>query len=110
MPIKILMFGDIIGRIGRQAVAAVAPELKKKYKPDLVLANAENLAHGVGVTPSTLEEVRQAGIDFFTSGNHIWDKPEVITMFGDKNLPLLRSANYPPGAPGRGAAMVPISA
>lgn len=106
---KVLMFGDIVGRIGRRAVTAVLPELKKKYKPDLTMANVENLAHGVGVTPSTLEEVRQAGIDFFTSGNHIWDKPEVITMVADENLPLLRPANYPPNVPGRGAALVAIA-
>jgi len=107
--IKVLMFGDIVGRIGRRAVVVVLPELKKKYKPDLTIANVENLAHGVGVTPSTLEEVRQAGIDFFTSGNHIWDKPEVTAMFADENLPLLRPANYPSGVPGRGAALAPIS-
>lgn len=106
---KVLMFGDIVGRIGRRAVAAALPELKKKYKPDLTMANVENLAHGVGVTPTTLEEVRRVGIDFFTSGNHIWDKPEVTAMFADENLPLLRPANYPPGVPGRGAALAPIS-
>ena len=109
MSIRVLMFGDIVGRIGRRAVTAVLPELKKKYKPDLTIGNVENLAHGVGVTPSTIEEVRQAGIDFFTSGNHIWDKPEVAVMFEDKNLPLLRPANYPSNVPGRGAALVPIS-
>lgn len=106
---RILFFGDVIGRVGRRAVVAVLPELKKKYQPDLTMANVENLAHGVGVTPSTLDEVKQAGVDFFTSGNHIWDKPEVVMMFEDKNLPLLRPANYPPSVPGRGVALVSIS-
>lgn len=107
--IKVLMFGDVVGRVGRRAVALALPGLKKKYRPDLTLANAENLAHGVGVTPTTFEEIRQAGVDFCTSGNHVWDKPDVMAMFEDQTLPLLRPANYPPGNPGRGAALVPVA-
>ena len=80
-PLNILFFGDIVGKPGRKAVASVIPELRKEYKPDLVIANAENLAHGVGVTTKTLDEMRQAGIDFFTSGNHIWSKPDIYEVF-----------------------------
>lgn len=105
---KILIFGDIVGRVGRQGLTLVLPGLKKKYQPDLVLGNAENLAHGVGVTPSTLQEVLDAGVDFCTSGNHVFDKPDVLAMFEDKSLPLIRPANYPPGTPGRGSALVPV--
>lgn len=106
---KVLLFGDIVGKIGRRGVAALMPHLKRKYAPDLVIANAENLAHGKGVTSATLEEVKQAGVQFFTSGNHIWDKPEVNTLFADPNIPLLRPANYPKGLPGRGYALVPVA-
>ena len=103
------MFGDIVGRIGRRAVAVVLPALKKKHKPDFIMANVENLAHGVGVTPTTFDEILEAGVDFCTSGNHIWDKPEVINMLADENIPLLRPANYPSGVPGRGVALVSLS-
>ena len=107
--IRVLMFGDVVGRIGRRGVVAVLPSLKKKYQPDLIMANAENLAHGKGVTRQTLDELREAGVGFFTSGNHIWAKPEVFELFQDSTIPLLRPANYPPGVPGRGAALVPIA-
>lgn len=107
--IKILFFGDVMGRIGRRGVAATLPSLKKKYQPDLVMANAENLAHGKGVTRQTLDELREAGVSFFTSGNHIWSKPEVFELFQDSSTPLLRPANYPPGVPGQGAALVTVA-
>jgi hypothetical protein len=107
--VKVLFFGDVVGRVGRRAVAAALPRLKQRHRPDLVVANAENLAHGVGVTPSTFEELRQAGVDFATSGNHIWDKPDVFPMLADDRVPLLRPLNYPDGTPGRGAALVPVA-
>lgn len=103
---KVLFFGDIMGKIGRRAVAEVLPKWKEKFSPDLVIANAENLAHGKGVTQLTLEEMRDAGIDFFTSGNHIWAKPEVFEIFERDEMPLLRPANYPEGAPGHGAKLI----
>ncbi|MCK4554330.1 YmdB family metallophosphoesterase, partial [Candidatus Parcubacteria bacterium] len=65
---KILFIGDIVGEIGRKTVAKILPKLKKELKPNLVIANAENLAHGQGVTETTLKEVMQAGIDWFTNG------------------------------------------
>jgi len=105
---KILFFGDIIGRIGRQAIAKVLPELKKKYEPDLVIANAENLAHGIGITEKTIKEVADAGIDVFTSGNHIWDKTEAEQVMQGKKLVLLRPANYPPGVAGIGHKLLEI--
>jgi 2',3'-cyclic-nucleotide 2'-phosphodiesterase len=90
------------GKPGRKAVALVLPELKKKYQPDVTIANAENLAHGVGVTQKTLDECRAAGIDFFTSGNHIWRKEEVNEMLSNPAIPLIRPDNYPPGMAGTG--------
>lgn len=78
---RILFFGDIIGALGRKAVAATLPELKKKHAPDLVVANVENLAHGVGVTEKTLNELVTAGVDVFTGGNHSWDNPLGAPLF-----------------------------
>ena len=99
---KILFFGDIVGKIGRGAIKKVLPQLKKELEPDLVMANVENLAHGKGVTKKTLREVKDAGIDIFTSGNHIWKQNEVFEIFQEKDCMLLRPANYPPNVPGKG--------
>jgi metallophosphoesterase (TIGR00282 family) len=108
MSIKILFFGDIFGKIGREAIKKILPELQKKYQPDLVLANAENLAHGRGVTPATIEEMQEAGIDFFTSGNHVWDKQTAADILNPKNSPLLRPANYLENKPGQGEKLLKI--
>jgi len=95
--LKILFFGDITGEPGRQVIRKVLPDLLKSEKPDLVLANVENLAHGKGVTVKTLEELMRAGIQGFTGGNHIFSKRE----FSDEALNkyancLVRPANIPP--------------
>lgn len=109
MSIKILFLGDIVGRIGRNAVKETLPKLKKKYNPDLIIANAENLAHGCGVSESVLKEMIDAGIDFFTSGNHIWaNKNEIEKIFSENKLPVIRPANYPIGAPGDGYRVIEI--
>ncbi len=107
MNLKILFFGDVVGKIGRRAVAKILPQLRKKYDPDLVIANAENLAHGLGVTAKTLDELIEAGVDFCTSGDHIFDKKEVFEILEKKDL-LMRPANYPPGVPGVGAKLLEI--
>lgn len=99
---RILFFGDIVGKPGRKAVIQLLPELKKEYRPDITIANAENLAHGVGVTQKTLDECRAAGIDFFTSGNHIWRKEEVNEILKSPDAPLIRPANYPANMAGTG--------
>ena len=108
---KILLFGDIVGRVGREAVKLVLPELREKYSPDLTIANGENLAHGKGVTSEVLSELLAAGIDVFTSGNHVWDRKEVFDVFADARLSdkLMRPANYPPGTPGEGAKFLTIA-
>ena len=105
---KILFFGDIVGKIGRQAIKKVLPEMIKDYQPDLVIANVENLAHGTGVTKGTLAEMAEAGIDFFTSGNHIFKKPEADELLTAKDSVLLRPANYPPTVPGHGFKLVEV--
>ena len=99
---KTLFIGDIQGRPGRQTVENALPDIIHQHKPDLVMANAENLAHGKGVTSSTIKEMQRAGIHFFTSGNHIWGNKEGVRHLDDKKFPVIRPANYPPGVPGRG--------
>ena len=100
--IKILFIADIVGKIGRNAIKQELPRLKKKYKPDIVIANAENLAHGIGATQKTIDEMKTAGIDMFTSGNHIWEKAGSEAMLEDEHNNLIRPANYPSKMPGRG--------
>lgn len=105
---RILIFGDIIGRIGRQALARTLPEMKKELGPDLVIANVENIAHGSGVTRKTLQDVISAGVDVCTSGNHILSKPEAAEVLNDPSVPLIRPANFLPPTPGRGFLTVTV--
>ncbi len=104
--IKVLFFGDVVGKIGRQALKKIIPQLKKKFSPDLIIANAENLAHGIGITAKTLQEIREAGVNFFTSGNHIWKKEEANEIL-EKNQDIIRPANYA-NKSGRGWQIVKI--
>jgi metallophosphoesterase (TIGR00282 family) len=97
----VLAIGDIIGRPGRRAVAKLLPGMVKKYGVDLVVANAENIAGGIGVTTNTAQELLDAGVNVLTSGNHIWAEKEIIPYL-DGEMPLLRPLNYPQGVPGRG--------
>lgn len=97
---KVLFFGDVVGRIGRQGLKKALPEMKKEYQPDLVIANGENAAHGIGITKKILNELKEAGVDFFTSGNHIFKKPEAEELLTAKDSIILRPANYPTGTPG----------
>lgn len=98
----ILMFGDLMGKPGRQAIAKILPELRKKYDPDLIIANAENLAHGYGITKKTVDHILGAGVNVLTSGNHVFDKKEGLELLSNKKYPILRPANYPPDVVGRG--------
>jgi metallophosphoesterase (TIGR00282 family) len=96
-----LTIGDIVGRPGRLAIEKVLPEFKKRYKPDLVIANGENVAGGVGLTKLTAEDLLKAGVDVITSGNHIWAQKDIIPCL-DSDMPIIRPLNYPPGLPGNG--------
>ena len=102
---QILAIGDIMGRPGRQAVNKLLPGLRRQYEIDLVIANAENVAGGLGVTLSTANELIHAGVDVMTSGNHIWAQSEIIPYL-DGDMPILRPLNYPPGVPGRGSLQI----
>lgn len=86
-------------------MAQILPKWRKKYKPDFVIAQNENLAHGVGITRKTVQEVLDVGIDVLTGGNHTF-KGEGMELLENQALPLLRPANYPPGLPGRGEMVV----
>lgn len=99
---RFLVFGDVVGRIGRRALQTVLPELRRELQPDVVLANAENLAHGLGMTERTIHEVVEAGVTLLTGGNHVWDKPEGVELLRNPEPIVIRPANYPAGAPGRG--------
>jgi metallophosphoesterase (TIGR00282 family) len=100
--VRVLMIGDVIGKPGRQALDALLPELRDRRGIDLVTANGENLAGGMGLTPSTAQTLYDAGVDVITSGNHIWDKKEIIPEL-DKDERILRPLNYgQEGVPGRG--------
>lgn len=90
----LLIFGDIFGKPGRQAIARALPELKLKYCPDFIFGNVENLAGGRGVNRKTLNELIALGFHGFTSGNHIWDNKEVYSIM-ETETRLLRPANYP---------------
>jgi len=97
----ILMIGDIVGRPGRQAVKELLPGLRQQYGFSLVIANAENVAGGLGLTSTTAKELLSTGIDVLTSGNHIWAQKEIIPYL-DGEMPILRPLNYPPRVPGKG--------
>ncbi len=97
----ILVVGDVIGRPGRRAVDTLLPDLRQQYGLDLVIANAENVAGGLGLTSTTAKALLDAGVDVLTSGNHIWAQKEIIPYL-DSEMPILRPLNYPPGVPGRG--------
>ena len=106
---KILFIGDIFGRPGRNIVREKLKGLVRENSIDLVLANGENAAAGFGITPALAEDLFELGIDVMTTGNHIWDKREIIDYFksadGNPHSParrLLRPANYAPELPGHG--------
>jgi len=107
--IKILFLADIIGKIGRKAVTKELPKLKRKYKPDVVIANAENLAHGIGFTEKTIKEMVEAGVDVFTSGNHAWDRPKSSDLLKDRSYAIIRPDNYPKKKAGLGVYEFKIS-
>ena len=102
---RILMAGDVVGRPGRRAVKALVPELRRELDLDFVIANGENAAGGLGLTPDVAEELFRAGVDVITTGDHLWDQKEVSELL-DAEPRFLRPLNYPPGTPGRGSLVL----
>ena len=107
---KILFFGDIFGRPGREALKKVLPELRSEFSPDLVLANAENAAHGHGLTEKSIGELKEAGIDFMTSGDHAFTLSESSDVLENEKLSVLRPLNWPGEAPGEGHKIIQVGA
>ncbi len=106
---KILFIGDVVGRPGRQLLKDWLPKFRAEGPIDFVVANAENLAGGKGVTAATIEEMRAAGVDVLTGGNHSFAQREALGLFARDDR-LLRPANLPAGAPGRGLGLFPTAA
>ncbi len=102
---RILFVGDIVGRSGRTVVVERLPKLVRDWKLDLVVANGENSAGGFGITEAIYRELIEVGVDAVTLGNHAWDQKEAL-VFIERAPRLIRPLNYPPGTPGRGAAMI----
>jgi 2',3'-cyclic-nucleotide 2'-phosphodiesterase len=105
----IFFIGDIVGSPGRRAVEELLPRVVDRYFIDLVVANGENAAGGIGITPQVAEQLLNQGVDLLTSGNHIWKHKEILPYL-DETDRLLRPANYPPGNPGRGYAVLETAA
>ncbi len=98
---RILFFGDVVGRSGRDGIARHLPELRAKLKSDVVVINVENAAGGFGVTDRIAQDFYGFGVDCLTTGNHVWDQRELLGTI-DRDPRLLRPLNYPDGTPGRG--------
>jgi len=102
---NVLMIGDIFGESGRAALARLLPRLREQHSIDFCVVNCENAAGGFGVTPPMARQMLEQGADVLTSGNHIWDKKEIVEYITRENL-LLRPANFPAGTPGVGHVSV----
>jgi len=101
---RILFVGDIVGKAGRQAIDGILEKVIADYKIEFTIANGENAAGGMGITPPIAIEMLDQGVDVLTSGNHIWAKKEIFP-FLDEEIRILRPANYPPKVPGRGSGL-----
>lgn len=104
---KILFCGDLVGRAGREVVLQNLPGLREELGLDLVVVNAENAAHGFGLTGKICDELFEAGADAITTGNHVWDQREIVSYI-DSNPRLVRPINYAAGTPGQGASVIRI--
>lgn len=98
---RILFFGDIVGKPGRLVLRKRLPSLREEHQADLVIANGENASGGIGLSGDTMRELFGAGIDILTSGNHIWKHKEMYNLLNNEPR-IIRPANYPHGAPGNG--------
>lgn len=104
-----MLVGDVIGRPGRRTFQNYTPKLREEKNIDVVIVNGENSAGGKGFTRKALDELYRAGADIVTSGNHVWDKKDVLSFIDDEPF-LIRPANYPEGTPGKGWCSYPFKA
>jgi len=103
--VKLLFVGDVVGGVGRRALAALLPGLRERHAPDFTVVNGENAAGGVGITEGTAADLFAAGADAVTLGNHAYRHTEVYSYL-DREERIVRPANYPMGSPGRGVTVV----
>src|SRR5215467_8559772 len=104
---RILFIGDVVGRTGREAVAARLPGLRDALRIELVVVNAENASHGFGLAPEMASALFAAGTDVITLGNHAWDRKEIIPYIAETPR-VVRPLNFPPGTPGGGSVTVDV--
>jgi 2',3'-cyclic-nucleotide 2'-phosphodiesterase len=107
LKLRILFLGDVVGRTGRETVAARLPGLRQDLRIDLAVVNAENASHGFGLAPDMARALFAAGADVLTLGNHAWDRKEIIPYIAETPR-LIRPLNFPPGTPGSGSILVTL--
>jgi hypothetical protein len=101
---RVLVCGDVVGKAGRHAICAHVPELRSRLALDFVVVNGENASHGFGITAEICATFFAAGVDVITTGNHVWDRREIVGYI-DRDPRVLRPLNYPEGTPGSGAGI-----
>ncbi len=102
---RLLFFGDLVAKSGKDILRATLPGLKREFEVDMVVANGENSAGGLGINAQSMREIFDAGVDVITLGNHVWSKDDTYDLLGN-NRRLIRPGNLPQGAPGSGLAIV----
>jgi 2',3'-cyclic-nucleotide 2'-phosphodiesterase len=107
--LRILFVADVIGSPGRRALRQLLATVRDDVRADAVIVNGENAAGGFGITPDAVAEFLSLGVDAITTGNHVWDRREILPLL-DAEPRLLRPGNYPAGNPGRGSTVVPVGA
>jgi len=105
--VRVLFIGDIVGRPGRSGLASAMPEIRERQAPDLVIANGENAAGGLGITENTANELFEIGVDAITTGNHVYRHRDAYE-FLDRSDRVIRPANYMAGNPGRGSMILTV--
>jgi 2',3'-cyclic-nucleotide 2'-phosphodiesterase len=105
--VRVLFVADVIGNPGRRTVKGLLRLVRNEVRADVVVLNGENSAGGFGITPETFGEFRELGVDVVTTGNHVWDKREILPLLASEPR-LLRPHNYPPGNPGSGAVVLEL--
>lgn len=105
---RILFIGDIVGKIGREAISNYLPKLKQTYKPTVTIVNAENAAHGKGLTEKIYKSLLREGVDFITMGNHTYGQRQIYDFIENANR-MVRPANFPDEAPGVGMRYIQIN-
>src|SRR5262245_33426519 len=106
--INVLAVGDVYGSPGRRAFKRILPGLRSELDADLVIVNGENSAGGHGITTRTARELRDAGADVITTGNHVWAQPDIDQVLADDDLRVIRPLNFPSDVPGHGSVRVRV--